>query len=218
MKNNKRILVISDSLALPRSKPEETLYEETYPYLLRRDFEVLQISFGGGTIKEIVHQAHYYVSFNPDIVVLQSGIVDCAFRAFPVSIDKGSIYSKTINLYKRIVAHIISPRSLRRYLRIRYTKPTDFLTSLNELTEMFDGSVVIGVGIVPASKEYETIIPGIADSISEYNSMIESVVGTNNFISLYDMSKEGIMSDFHHINSIGHKYIYNRILEVIKSH
>ena len=63
MSEKKRILIISDSLALPRSNPEETLYEETYPYLLKKDYEVMQLSYGGGTIGEIVHQAHYYITY-----------------------------------------------------------------------------------------------------------------------------------------------------------
>lgn len=214
MTKNKRILVISDSLALPRSKPEVTLYEDTYPYLLKRDFEVLQISFGGGTIKEIVHQARYYRSYKPDYIVLQSGIVDCAYRAFPVFVDKGAVYSKVLDLYRRALARIIPPRCLRKAFKFRYTKPLDFEKSLCQLKEDFSEAKLLAIGIVPASKEYVELVPGIDKSIASYNAILEQIVGLG-YINLLEMPSDGVMSDHHHINSIGHKYIYDEIIRLM---
>lgn len=214
MSEKKRILIISDSLALPRSNPEETLYEETYPYLLKKDYEVMQLSYGGGTIGEIVHQAHYYITYKPDCIILQSGIVDCAYRAFPLIIDKGALYSKVIDLYRRCVAKILSPRFLRKVLRIRYTKPKDFEASLCKLGEDFPNVRLVAIGIVPASTDYEKIVPGIGRSIVQYNSIIKSVVKSG-FIDLSELPEYCIMSDHHHINKQGHQYIYNQLLDIL---
>ena len=73
----KRILLLTDSLAMPREEPELTLYEDTYPYLLRKKYEVFQFSKGGGLMKEFVEQTFYYNQYRPDVVILQIGIVDC---------------------------------------------------------------------------------------------------------------------------------------------
>ena len=212
---NKRILIITDSLALPRSKPEVTLYEDTYPYLLQKKYRVLQLSYGGGTIKEIVHQAHYYLSFNPDFIILQSGIVDCAYRAFPLIIDKGSLYSKTIDIYRTVVAKLLNPKKLRRVFRFRYTKPQEFQNTLTSLKDDFPNTTLIAIGIVQGSIEYEKKVPGISDSIKCYNNLLIEAVGSSRFVDLTDMSPECVMSDCHHINKKGHLYIYNRLITML---
>ena len=74
--------MFTDSLAMPREEPEETLFEDTYPYLLRKDYEVFQFSKGGGLMNEFVEQSFYYNQYKPDIIILQIGIVDCCPRAF----------------------------------------------------------------------------------------------------------------------------------------
>jgi|LSQX01.3.fsa_nt_gb hypothetical protein len=215
MSETKRILIISDSLALPRSKPEEVLYEDTYPFMLRRDYEVFQISFGGGIIKEIVHQAHYYQPYKPDIIILHLGIVDCAYRAFPVFVDKGAVYSKFLDQYRRAIAKIISPCFLRRLFRFRYTKPSDFETSLYVLKKDFPNAKLLAIGIVPASNDYVKLIPGIDKSIVQYNAIIKRVVGPS-FISLSELPTNAVMSDHHHINKIGHQFIYKNILGILR--
>lgn len=81
-----RILFLTDSLSLPRVNEEEiVLYEDTYLYKLREEFKeslIVDSAIGGATIKDLYAQVFYYKSFNPDIVVLQTGIVDCAPRAY----------------------------------------------------------------------------------------------------------------------------------------
>ena len=78
----KRLLLFTDSSALPRRSPEITYYEETYPYMLKKHFDVVQYSREGTRIVDIAEQAHYYQQYKPDIVILKCGIVDCAPRAF----------------------------------------------------------------------------------------------------------------------------------------
>ena len=213
----KRVLVISDSLALPRNRPERTLYEETYPFLLQNHFTVLQLSYGGGTIKEILHQASYYTSYNPDVVIIQSGIVDCAYRAFPLFVDKGATYSKILYFYKRVIARIIPPRFLRRHLRIRYTSPSEFKLALDDLKSKFAKSIIVAVGIVPASDEYEKLVPGIKKSIIQYNTIIKDSKSVDYFIDLGKMSLNCVMSDHHHINKNGHLYIFKAIESIFNN-
>ena len=79
--NKKRVLVISDSLGLPRENPDGIIYyENSWPYLLKEKFDVIHLGIGGASIDQLVSQAGYYRFANPDFVILQSGIVDCAPR------------------------------------------------------------------------------------------------------------------------------------------
>ncbi len=68
----KKILVITDSLGLPRKDPEECLYENTWPILLKKNgFIIHQVSIGGATIDQLYRQVAYHKLFNPDIVIIQ---------------------------------------------------------------------------------------------------------------------------------------------------
>ena len=93
MDRQKRILILSDSLALPRNKPETTVVEDTYPYLLKNHFEVYQCSIGGGMVEDLLKQSFYFSQFQPDIVILLSGIVDCAPIAY--SFREESLFKNT---------------------------------------------------------------------------------------------------------------------------
>lgn len=74
-------MILTDSLSLPRVFPEKCKFEDTYPYLLRRmGLHVHQVSIGGATSDTLVSQLHYHLPFNPKIIILQVGIVDCAPR------------------------------------------------------------------------------------------------------------------------------------------
>ena len=75
-----KVLILTDSLGLPRTSPENLAYEDTWCYSLKDKYDVLQISIGGGVIGEIYKQCQYYKGFKPDIVIIQMGIVDCAPR------------------------------------------------------------------------------------------------------------------------------------------
>lgn len=46
--DKKRILILTDSLGLPRTEPQLVKYEETYISLLRKDgYDVVNLSMGG---------------------------------------------------------------------------------------------------------------------------------------------------------------------------
>src|SRR5688500_17972440 len=78
----KKILIITDSLGLPRAVPEVCSYEQTWPFLLNNaGYQIHQVSIGGATVSELYRQLEYHYLFLPDLVIVQSGIVDCAPRA-----------------------------------------------------------------------------------------------------------------------------------------
>ena len=76
-----KILILTDSLGLPRFEPEPCFFEETWPILLKEIYSnIHQVSIGAATSQIILKQVNYQKAFNPDLVILQVGIVDCAPR------------------------------------------------------------------------------------------------------------------------------------------
>ena len=209
-----KILFLTDSLALPRDKPEKVDFGNTYIELFKKansDVDVQQLSIGGATINELVKAAKYYKSFHPDYVVVQSGIVDCAPRALHKSEQK--LLKRTPFLGKKLLGWIASQSTaLRKFRKISYTKINHFQTFMGRLKEVFSESKIIAVAIMPASKEYEKIVPGITENIVSYNLVLKQSFQVIGGSASLDM----VMSDFHHLNEQGHRYIFNELVEALQ--
>ena len=83
-----KVLFITDSLAFPRTEPEAVMYEDTYIALLKAAFpqcDFIHHGRGGATIVDLFkHSTYYHETLKPDLVFMQSGVVDCAPRALTV--------------------------------------------------------------------------------------------------------------------------------------
>ena len=83
-----KFLILTDSISNPRSFPISsiTTLEETYPYIIRnyyKDSTFWQLSFGNITTEQLFSQVISYLShWEPDIIIIQSGINDCRPEAF----------------------------------------------------------------------------------------------------------------------------------------
>lgn len=209
----KKILILTDSLGLPREKPEVCAYEQTWPVLLKQnpDFIVHQVSIGGGTSSDILRQIEYHHSFNPDIVIVQVGIVDCAPR-FMTRLELEII--KKIPFLGRRLIKTLNNNAVRKYRNISYCPPKAFENNIIKIHQTFKDREVYYIGILPATDTYESILPGIASNIKLYNKILSKQPG---FLSMEKISTTCIMSDHHHLNANGHSYIYSKILEQIKS-
>lgn len=210
----KRIILFTDSLALPRKIPEVTYYEDTYPYLLRNDFEVFQFSKGGARIVDLLEQVFYYQQYKPDCVIIQSGIVDCAPRAFSWNEElfmQSNICGKAI---RKLLSLTITTKKLRNFRQKSWTDIVLYERCCKKFKDLFPNIPVYAISIVPASDEYERKVPGINNKINRYNDMLRKAFG--GVISLHDIPFTYIMSDGHHLNKLGHKYVYERIMEQIK--
>lgn len=213
MSNSKiKILVLSDSLALSRSYPELCVFEKCWPQLFEKsgEYRLHQVSLGGATIDEISFQATYHVLFDPDIVVLQAGIVDAAPRSLSkyerLRIAKVPFVGNSIlNACQR------NKIRLRKWRKISYTKIDAFEENAIAIHNLFPNATVFALGIVPAQVGYEKTVPGISKQVALYNAILKKVFGSN-FISLDEIPKEGIMSDHIHLNSLGHEYVLSKLI------
>ena len=206
-----KIQIFSDSLALPREIPQKVFYEQTYPAKLSEKHVVAQYSKGGGTIKDLLDQTFYYKMFCPDVVIIQSGIVDCAPRPFTLFEEhffKLNFFTKAC----KAVLKRLTKNWLRNVRKVAWTSPKDFRLYCNQFIETYPNTPVYAIGILPARKEYETLAKGITKRIQQYNTILKETFGKN-YIDTSDMPDEGIMSDHHHLTVVGHQYIYDKITQ-----
>jgi len=211
----KKILVITDSLGLPRTKPQECKYEDTWPVLLKNktDVQVHQVSIGGATVTELYEQLMgYHISFNPNVIIVQAGIVDCAPRAFTkFEISFLTKYKISAYLLKIITRRYSS--FLRRLRGITYTKPQVFKKIVERISDLKkEGIEIYWIGIAPSNLEYEKKVPNITKNISIFNNIIENRFHKE-FISIDNIPNTGIMSDHFHLNKVGNEYVFNCIMK-----
>lgn len=212
----KRIVLFTDSLALPRSEPEVTYYEDTYPYLLKKDFEVFQFSKGGGIMSEFVEQTFYYNQYKPDIVIIQLGIVDCGPRAFS-KLEEAIFHSnKLFRFTRRLISKWKVSKKIRNVRKVSWTSKKDFHAGCVFFINKFSNSKVYALSIVPATDDYERQVPGITKKINEYNNILRETF-QGNLIDIGSIPMEGIMADHHHLTKKGHRYVYECIMRNIQS-
>lgn len=210
----KKVLIFTDSLGLPRPNPEIVNYNETWIFLLSQKYHTHQISVGGGEITVLSAQIEYAKMFNPDFVIVQSGIVDCAPRALTKT--ESRILNK-YSLSRTILKFILRPKTLNLLRKNRnavYTEKTIFEKHIMKFLKAFDLKL-FWIGIIPATNEYEKIVPGISAKINEYNLIIKKHLGTN-YIDLYDIKTSHVMSDFIHLSKEGHQFVYEKIANVLE--
>lgn len=209
----KRILVLSDSLALPRTNEgQKVRYEYTYSSLLRESgYSLHQISLAGGTADKILEQATYFRDVNWDLVVIQFGIVDCTPRPF-------SKYERAlVNLVVTRFPFTKSPilrlaKFLRRTRRKVYTDISEYKSLLNKLHEMFIDRTVVAMPIVAASSLRDSIF-GLNDNITLYN---EALFDEFSELRIDRIADDCFVNDGHHLNRLGHAIIFESIKELLR--
>ncbi len=214
--NKIKILVFSDSLGLPRNVPQTVNWDETWVQLLSSNYDVQYCSIGGATVSDLFRQTAYYKMFNPDLVIVQSGIVDCAPRAL-------TEFEKTI-LEKNSLLNTIFKKYFTKERQIKYrnrrkitlTSISDFKNIILEFKKCFEKKIV-WVEILPVSNAYEKMVPGITRNATFYNNLIEEVFEENT-VKLDNLKPDCLMSDHHHPNKEGHLHIFNEVNNKIKKH
>ncbi len=195
------IIIVSDSLALPRLEPEVVLIQQTYPSLLNQHFGgVINCAYGASTSNNVLSQAGYLKGISPGaIYILNFGIVDCTPR----------ILTRRESLLLRKLG-IRLPDNLSKWLRlhrtVRKTTPNAFRKNCRALKALSLGELLV-LPIAPASDAFETEVPGVQASVALYNDILSEEFGKA-FCSVNFDYRIHIMSDHHHLTVQGHFQVF----------
>jgi lysophospholipase L1-like esterase len=214
--DNMNILILGDSLALPRphrikeydpinEKELAVHFKETYGFLLEKqlradypsaDFSVTNRAQRFSTIKNIAQQFwDHLFYFEPDVIILQVGIVDCWFRQ---DLNGNQLVNASeFDLYYREILKLLEKRPETK---------------------------MIVIGICPTSMKMEQKFPGLLEQISLYNQILKS---GENFHQVFFVDMEThvlphapnqfLLPDDHHLNKQGNQLVSTLLLPKIKA-
>lgn len=227
MKKKKRILIITDSISIPRPGIP---YEDTWIYHFKNEFtncDIIDRPMRGGTTSRLVTEggggADLLEFYMPDIVIIQMGYAECAPRLF----------RKTG--FEHFFMHRILPRQyLKRYIsfvkkrRTRRPDCTDIEPSVTDSNIRnfierckIHGSTLIYLKIHRASDYYLSKSPFIQQNVDTYNRMLEEYAAEYGHVKLVEpISKDyninQLCIDELHVNAEGHMLYYREISAVIR--
>lgn len=205
-----KILCIGDSLGLPRKGCN---YEDTWVALLRNKYpkHTFIDHFHGDRLIDsaLSDYNHYYKYCNPDIVIIQQGICDCAPRyinddKFSVRVIRKMFYLLRMeNLFWRLVKkHKRSPDCV-------YTHPEKFVNTYKMLIDsILDGveRCVILVKIGHGDKTITAASPYFNKNADRYNNLIDQIASGYSKVYVIDPLndvKDEMFVDGYHCGPLG---------------
>ena len=217
-----KFLILTDSIGNPRSFPvtEITQLEETYPYIIRdhfKDSTFWQLSYGNITTEQLISQAVGYISlWDPDIIIVHSGIIDSRPEAF-TEFQKIVISKFTERLFGRIEKYVYHPALIKRRQVCRVSERS-FRKTAKKTKLLFDQSKILWLEIC-AADDYESARPGMKKRMEDYNKIIEEIYGED-FVRVKKkiLEVDGFNVDNFHWNKRGHKAVADILIERINSH
>lgn len=217
-----KFLILTDSISNPRPFPasEMTQLEETYPYILRsyfKDSVFWQLSFGSITTEQLIDQAAGYLSnWNPDFIIIQSGINDARPEAF-TELQKAVISRFSGRLFSRLSQFVYNP-TLIRFRQVSRVSKKSFRKTARKIKLLFEESKIFWLEICPMDG-YESARPGVLKRVVEYNQIVKDIY-CDDFIMLkgYLLKAGGFNVDNLHWNKQGHRIVADILIKKINSH
>ena len=226
MKTGKRILIITDSVSMPR---KEIPYEETWIYYLKVQFpgyDFIDRSSRGTTSTRLVTEGGGGIdlleTYNPDTVILQLGITECAPRLF-----------KKPGLEYFIVSRVLPNEIKNRYIkfikkhRVRNPEITDVRPDVfrKNLENYFARAMkknirIIVILILPPSGELLKKSPFAGQNIDKYNEIFKELsMLYPNVELLYPLRDvdniDNYMIDEVHLDSTGYRILSEQLREIL---
>ena len=206
------LVILTDSLGLPRLDPARVELEQTWPQLLRAALPgvaIHQVSVGTSTGDDLLTQLSYVEGFGPSLTIVQAGIVDCAPRAF------GRTELALLKSFApgRLLLSFLRPGMihwLRRTRHLSYASPEEFAKTVARTRKATDGRI-LWLQIL-GSSTYEDKVPGISRSISRFNAILQDQLG-NGFVNLDCVGDAELATDGHHLNVAGHRKVFDTVMK-----
>lgn len=220
----KKIVILGDSLSLPR---DELPVEETYPYLINNSLKDKYTLFNrsiraNDTSLQIEKFYEDVLLFNPDVIIIHLGIVDCAPRLF---YRKERIFFSKINRLFPIVTLMNRYRFFFTKLFPKvYVNIHKFEKNYMDIVERTNklGKHVIIIGISDTTKRNKNISYNYNKNINSYNNILKKISEDFNdvtLINMYDYDPNTILlKDGIHLNNQGSRLLAENLLKVIKDY
>jgi hypothetical protein len=206
-----RILVLTDSIGLPREEPQKCAYDNVWPILLKKEgHEVAQISIGAATTDILLKQVFFFKGFMPDAVIVQVGIVDCAPRF--MSKLEVLIFNKVPYLGPKIMT-LFNNNFIRKLRNISYVSQTKFKKNIIEIEKSFNCPTYF-LEILPVMPQYELLLEGVSKRVKVYNKILSD---NCRYINVGTIDERDYMSDWHHLKETGHRKILDLILNQLNN-
>lgn len=215
----KVILFNGDSLGMPR---EGIAFDQTYYYLLSQIYSGqahLVSNFRRAATTSLLNSKDSLEIYQPNIVILQLGIVDCAPRFYKTN----SYLLKVVNRLPEIVKTIFWKTT--KVIKKRSIKNADvslssFEFNLRSYLVRCEREKVERCIIILIQKPGTNMLlknPNLLDSIGLYNERIIKCALEFNFVKCIDPLRESTDDDYvedgYHLKSSG----FNRVFESLKN-
>ncbi|MBW1710211.1 MAG: SGNH/GDSL hydrolase family protein [Deltaproteobacteria bacterium] len=222
MKNGKRVLLITDSMAMPRP---EAKYEETWIYLLKQafpDYDFLDKSDRGSTSLRLVTEGGGGVDllemYEPDLVVLQLGMAECAPRLFKKTGFEFFFLNRILPRRFRLDYVNFIKKRRGRNPKITDVSPDGFR---NNLMNYFERARKMNVKVIVflisrATKLFQGKSPHITENVTLYNDIYREVAARFPNVHLVvpfdeDVDLEELAIDETHVDARGHQILFNKL-------
>lgn len=221
------ILFLTDSLGYPRVEPEETSAKDIWTYNIRDRYKSSlrnDVSFffdmkaGRDTSTLLFDVDQHVISYLPDIIVLQVGIVDC----YPRSLTKTEQQILTrIPIIRKVTKFLVKKyyTSIIKFRNIAYVDHSDFQDNLVILKSKFPLVNWVVLPIAPPTSRYQEKNPLVRDRIEMYNSSLERIFGSSFLHGLYkDSDVERLfLADHHHLSRYGHELVSAYVFDTLSN-
>ncbi len=229
----RRILIIGDSTASPRLTVK---YRDTWACKLKNvmpDDDFIVLVDGGRTTKflainptkcpngTIGYDPYPLEIFEPNVIILNIGIVDCAPRLF--SRRESYFVDRMPERLRKILIFLAKRLRTRTDLRA-YVDPREFEANVRQYlercrNEKIEHFIIIGI---PTPDE-RTLVknPRLSDAAARYNAIYKRLCMDFNFVTFIDPlhPNESVSSlyleDGYHLSSYGHSHVYDAIVTVL---
>ncbi len=227
MKKGKRVLIISDSMAMPRPGVK---YEETWIYLLKQafpEYDVLERPDRGSTSLRLITEGGGGVDllemYEPDMVILQLGMTECAPRLFKKTGFEYFFLNRIIPRRYRLNYVNFIKKKRGRNPRITDVSPENFRANL---TNYFERARKMNVKVIAflisrVTKLFVSKSPHITENINLYNSIYREVARAFPNVHLVvpfaeEVNMEEIAVDELHVDARGHQILFNNLKPFLK--
>lgn len=226
MKRKKNIVIIADSLGMPRKKI--LLYDDTYSSLIEKTLPEWDLfcrcrrrndsKLGLESFEKDI------LGFKPDVIVTQIGIVDCA----PRTLKKKE--RKILQDMLKILPGFISPfiwdffrrerKQITKRRRIVYVEKNQYVENMEKIIKKTRevGAIPIIIGICQTHQVNKDKSYNLEKNIEDYNFELKKTAKKQgaDFIDVNSKGTSILLPDGIHLNVKGHRYVANQIVEIIK--